>query len=331
MLVLALALPATWGDDKKEDKPPPTAKEQYDALVKDFNAKQREVSDQFRTAKEEERGKLLQTYRGLGKDYAAKFYKLAEDNAKDPVAADAIFWIAQYGNGSDVHAKAVEKINVLIGELPLKDLTAKLNRIGASPAVLDAVLARAAKDEKDPAIGDLLAWAATRGSYLPAGQKAIDIIVEKYPDHASIENICMTLGRSNSPKAADTLKLILEKNTKPKVQAAAAVGLGRVLAEKTDSLGDNLVESDKVAAEAEKYLSQAITLYGNVNGTLTTDVERKNNETQVKGIEREIKALRTLRVGKVVPEIAGGDLDGKEFKLSDYRGKVVLLDFWGFW
>jgi peroxiredoxin len=31
------------------------------------------------------------------------------------------------------------------------------------------------------------------------------------------------------------------------------------------------------------------------------------------------------------PEIAGEDIDGKKFKLSDYRGKVVLLDFWGNW
>jgi hypothetical protein len=31
------------------------------------------------------------------------------------------------------------------------------------------------------------------------------------------------------------------------------------------------------------------------------------------------------------PEIEGTDQDGKSFKLSDYRGKVVLLDFWGNW
>lgn len=37
------------------------------------------------------------------------------------------------------------------------------------------------------------------------------------------------------------------------------------------------------------------------------------------------------RVGKLAPEIEGEDVDGVPFKLSDYRGKVVLLDFWGHW
>lgn len=37
------------------------------------------------------------------------------------------------------------------------------------------------------------------------------------------------------------------------------------------------------------------------------------------------------KVGEQAPEISGEDVDGKAFKLSDYRGKVVVLDFWGFW
>jgi cytochrome oxidase Cu insertion factor (SCO1/SenC/PrrC family) len=41
--------------------------------------------------------------------------------------------------------------------------------------------------------------------------------------------------------------------------------------------------------------------------------------------------LRNLSVGRTAPEITGQDVDGKTFKLSDYRGKVVLLDFWGHW
>jgi cytochrome oxidase Cu insertion factor (SCO1/SenC/PrrC family) len=38
-----------------------------------------------------------------------------------------------------------------------------------------------------------------------------------------------------------------------------------------------------------------------------------------------------LAIGKLAPEISGVDVDGRKFKLSDYRGKVVVLDFWGDW
>jgi predicted Zn finger-like uncharacterized protein len=38
-----------------------------------------------------------------------------------------------------------------------------------------------------------------------------------------------------------------------------------------------------------------------------------------------------LNIGNLAPEIEAEDLDGVNFKLSDYRGKVVLLDFWGHW
>jgi len=40
---------------------------------------------------------------------------------------------------------------------------------------------------------------------------------------------------------------------------------------------------------------------------------------------------RGVAVGQVAPETEGRDLDDIPFKLSDYRGKVVLLDFWGDW
>ena len=41
--------------------------------------------------------------------------------------------------------------------------------------------------------------------------------------------------------------------------------------------------------------------------------------------------LENLQVGMKAPDIMGADTDGVEFKLSDYRGKVVVLDFWGDW
>ena len=48
-------------------------------------------------------------------------------------------------------------------------------------------------------------------------------------------------------------------------------------------------------------------------------------------VDNEIFAYENLRIGKVAPEIEGHDVDGTPFKLSDYRGKVVVLDFWGDW
>jgi hypothetical protein len=330
LLAALLALPAAWGDDPPKDKdreePPKDtekvspAKEQYDVLTKEYSARQKEVLAELRKAKGDERKNHLDKYYGLGKEFADKFYKLAEDNPKDPAATDALFWIVQNAAGSEAHKKATEKVTALIGELPLNDLYHKLMTLrGGSLAVLDAVSKRAEKDEKDPMAGTLLGWVATNGAYQPAGQKAIDRLIEKYPDHASIERVCRILGQSDLPTAEASLKKILEKSTKPKVQAAAALGLGQLLATRTDELGDKPAEADKVAAEGEKYFTKAIDLYGN------------DSADQQKSARAELKALQTLRVGKPAPDIKAPDLDGKEFKLSDYRGKVVLLDFWGNW
>lgn len=41
--------------------------------------------------------------------------------------------------------------------------------------------------------------------------------------------------------------------------------------------------------------------------------------------------LENLQVGMTAPDISGNDLEGVAFQLSDYRGQVVVLDFWGDW
>jgi thiol-disulfide isomerase/thioredoxin len=47
--------------------------------------------------------------------------------------------------------------------------------------------------------------------------------------------------------------------------------------------------------------------------------------------DRELFIVNNLSVGKTPPDIEGEDLEGKSFKLSDYRGKVVMVEFWGDW
>lgn len=72
-------------------------------------------------------------------------------------------------------------------------------------------------------------------------------------------------------------------------------------------------------------------------------VERKDRYVSLSDLDldRKTVALKThpasdydrieLRPGRAVPDFEFTALDGSRRKLSDYRGKYVLLDFWGTW
>lgn len=61
----------------------------------------------------------------------------------------------------------------------------------------------------------------------------------------------------------------------------------------------------------------------------------KDFKNQTAAMEQQLAAQSRgkykVKVGDPAPEIVGFDPDGKERKLSDLTGKVVLLDFWASW
>jgi len=63
----------------------------------------------------------------------------------------------------------------------------------------------------------------------------------------------------------------------------------------------------------------------------TLDSYISSNEALLENAKSELYVVKHLSIGKVAPEIASADTNGVDFKLSDYRGKVVFLDFWGDW
>jgi cytochrome c biogenesis protein CcmG, thiol:disulfide interchange protein DsbE len=42
-------------------------------------------------------------------------------------------------------------------------------------------------------------------------------------------------------------------------------------------------------------------------------------------------AVRSTAVGEMAPDFSRADLTGKAVRLADYRGKLVLLNFWASW
>ena len=53
--------------------------------------------------------------------------------------------------------------------------------------------------------------------------------------------------------------------------------------------------------------------------------------TYVKNLVRKVEGERRLAVGSPAPEIVLPNPEGDTISLSDFRGKVVLIDFWAGW
>jgi hypothetical protein len=83
-----------------------------------------------------------------------------------------------------------------------------------------------------------------------------------------------------------------------------------------------VLKADGAAAlkEAEALLERAAADFA--------DVKDPEGTTIGEAAAAKLFELRSLRIGRTAPEIEGVDQEGTPFKLSDYRGKVVLLDFW---
>ena len=124
-------------------------------------------------------------------------------------------------------------------------------------------------------------------------------------------------------------------------------------------LGVRLCDPEKLRAEAERLYEEVAAEYADVpyltirlreleelakepnpkvNGEPLTDEERRQlakivarRKTLGEVAEGRLDEMHNLVVGKPAPEIDGVDFDGKPLKLSDYRGKVVALVFWGTW
>ena len=83
---------------------------------------------------------------------------------------------------------------------------------------------------------------------------------------------------------------------------------------------------------ADEYQRAGEALLAHCQEAYTEIALRKGSDLMISAMaERELFEIQNLQVGDAVPDIEGLDAEGISFRLSDYKGQVVVLDFWGFW
>jgi hypothetical protein len=216
------------------------------------------------------------------------------------------------------------------------------------PAQYSPRLLKIAQDNpKTPAAFDALKWIIERDR-LPAGSSndALKMMTRDFAGDPRAGEVSSQLMWSSAPGADVFLQAVIAQNNDRTAKGLATFALGRFRKTQTgyvreikehssnvgmyeSYLGKDFVESmskldaDAVMKQAESLFEQAVKEYGDVKGGF--------HETLGKSAEAELFELRELAIGKVAPDIVGEDIQGVPMKLGDFRGKVVLLDFWGDW
>jgi hypothetical protein len=161
-----------------------------------------------------------------------------------------------------------------------------------------------------------LVWVVQNGGGAgsEAAQAAIATLTDEHAASPAIRGLVAQyefLPRMVGAEAAQAfVAAVRQKSEDPDVLGWAALGeFGPVI--------------DGAAPDSDAYREARAKLLAHI-GTATD--ERLGQQIQAK-----IDLRERFGVGAVAPDIEGIDLDGEAFRLSDYAGKVVFLDFWGDW
>jgi hypothetical protein len=115
-------------------------------------------------------------------------------------------------------------------------------------------------------------------------------------------------------RVTNTLEMVLQKTPHDVVKASCLLTLGEMFCASN--------ASETQMAKGRKYFERLIAEYPTAKGKYGVYKE---------AAEGFLFALDNLQIGKQAPDFEVTDENGTKFKLSDYRGKVVVIDFWGMW
>jgi len=150
-------------------------------------------------------------------------------------------------------------------------------------------------------------------------------LTEHHVQRAGIKDVVTAVDVSSpDSKAAERfVRAVLEKSSDKETQGIACYQLASGLKYRIDRYSPSPEDAKRLEDEALGLYQRGLTEFA--------DVKVGRGSTFGAEAEKDIFELENLMPGKTAPDIDGEDLGGTAFKLSDYRGKVVMLDFWGDW
>lgn len=184
-------------------------------------------------------------------------------------------------------------------------------------------------------------WLVAYGREFPeVTDQAYKTLLSDFVESENLHDICLGMRYAiPSPKVVDRLDTLINESPHDLVKAKAIFTKACYLEEMV--LGKQRIDDPTLLAnvgeEGVEYLKGLEIERESIEALYETVIENYP-DVEVYGSrklgalsESSLYALRNLSIGCIAPEIEAADLDGKEFKLSDYRGKVVMIDFWGDW
>lgn len=207
------------------------------------------------------------------------------------------------------------------------DIVAKAR--GLSKTLAEKMLAVAENNTKDPAAFDAAVVALRQGQGATA-TKAADLIATHFTDSPKLAAMLPTLAGSG-PGGEKLLGTLAERSKDKKSKGAALYFLASGKAEAADNPRNGQpLSADKLAAalkSAEAGLLKVAKEYGDIE----LPGRGSKAQTIAQAVEGDLYFLNNLTVGKVLPDAVVEDLAGAKVKISDYKGKVVVLDIWATW
>ena len=284
-----------------------TPRKQYESLIAEYiSESERDTADFNKLKTEPEKKAYLQANYPVEKKVVGRFLELAHTHPNDPAAFDALAWLVIWCFKS---------------------------------AESDAAAAILSRDYAEDRRLWLICEEMRRNPISLARTPLLRAVLEHNPDRNTRGRACFDLAQI-LVEEAEFVRLLKTPGLKPgqaKFYPEPRLEPFRAL------------DSEALTREADHLFQRVLDEFPDVVPvkwwTVAPRMEtmdpstlyRKPQEPELESgtlADRARSALdeiRNLNVGKIAPEIGGVDVDGRPFKLSDYRGKVVVLNFSGSW